>query len=311
MKTEKIQLSDEETEYRFYDQSGDASLKVCKVFEGIEIIYNSVHMNICNLASEAEGKLIEIHHCREGRMEHQYGDSLVYLMPGDLSISRRREKEDICRFPLRHYHGITIIVNEDTAPECFSCLLKDVNVEPTALADKLCREDGCFIVRNRNYIEHIFSELYSVPESHKKGFFKIKILELFFVLSWIDRSENDISSVSLPKPQVQLAKKTAAYLSQKLDQHITLDELASVLHVSRTSMCNAFKGVFGVPIYTYMRIRKIQTAALQLVNSDKSVIEIAGECGYNNPSKFSAAFKEIMNETPLEYRRAHSISNIC
>lgn len=307
MKTEKIQHTDEETEYRFYDRSGDASLAVCNVFEGVDIIFNSVHMNFCDLAAETEGRLIEIHHCREGRLEHQYGDELVYLMSGDLSISRRHEKEDICRFPLRHYHGITIVINEDTAPKCFSCLLKDVNVQPTKVADRLCGEDGCFVIRNEDYIEHLFSELYSVPVTHKKAYYKVKILELLLVLSWINPAENGITSVAIPKTQVQLAKKAAAYLSQQIDQRITLEQLAHTFHVSRAHLCNVFKGVYGVPVYKYMRIQKIQAAALQLIHTDRAVIDIAVECGYDNPSKFSSAFKEIMGETPLEYRKAHTV----
>lgn len=303
----EVFIGSEETEYRYYDKSGDASLTVCNVFDGVDIIFNSVHMNICDLAAETNGRLIEIHHCREGRLEHQCGDELLYLMPGDLSISRRKGQEDICRFPLRHYHGITIVINEDTAPKCFSCLLKDVNVQPTKVADKLCGENGCFVIRNGDYIEHLFSELYSVPVTHKKAYYKVKILELLLVLSWTDPDDNGLTAVALPKMQVRLAKDVAEYLSQNLEMRVTLEQLAQTFHVSRAHLCNAFKGVYGVPVHKYTRIQKIQAAALQLIHTDRPVIDIAIECGYDNPSKFSSAFKEIMGETPLEYRKEHTV----
>lgn len=92
-----------------------------------------------------------------------------------------------------------------------------------------------------------------------------------------------------------------------LDEHITQEKLAKIFHVSRAHLCNAFKGVYGVPVYKYVRIQKIQTAALQLIHTDRTVIDIAIENGYDNPSKFSSAFKEIMGETPLDYRKAHTI----
>lgn len=306
MKTEKIIHKNEETEYRYYDKSGDASLFVCSVFEGVDIIFNSIHMNVCDIAAETKGRLIEIHHCREGRLEHQYGDELLYMMPGDLAISRRCEKEDICYFPLRHYHGITIIINEDTAPKCFSCLLKDVNVQPTKVADKLCGDNGCFVIRNEDYIEHLFSEIYSVPVKYKKAYYKVKILELLLVLSWKKPEDNGLPAVVLSKAQVNLAKKAAEYLLQHMDERITQEELARIFHVSRAHLCNAFKGVYGVPVYKYMRIQKIQAAALQLIQTERAVIDIAIECGYDNPSKFSSAFKEVMGETPLEYRKEHT-----
>ena len=51
MKTEIIKQTNEETEYRYCDQSGDAALSVCHVFDGVDIIYNSVHMTECDLGA--------------------------------------------------------------------------------------------------------------------------------------------------------------------------------------------------------------------------------------------------------------------
>lgn len=306
MNNEKTNSNDE-IEYCYHDESGNANLRVCHVFDGVDIIFNSVHMKECDLGANISGNLIEIHHCRQGRFEHEYGDGLVYLMPGDLCMSRRSEPKDICRFPLRHYHGISIIINEDTAPKCFSCLMKDVKVAPTRVADRLCGEKGCFVVRNQDYVEHIFSELYAVPESHKKGFFKIKVLELLFVLSWIEPTDGEKPSTVLSIGQARLARDVAAYLARNKDRKVSIDELAESFYSSETQIRKAFKAVYGVPVASYTRIYKMQAAALELIQTDKSVLEIAGGCGYDNASKFAAAFKEIMSESPLEYRKAHTI----
>lgn len=263
-------------------------------------------MRKCDLGAGISGNLIEIHHCREGRLEHEYGDELVYLMPGDLSVSRRKEPRDICRFPLRHYHGITVIINEDAAPMCFSCLMEDINIEPSKIADRLCGEDGCFLVRNQDYAEHIFHELYTVPEHCKKGFFKIKILELLFVLSWIEPSEKPGRSAVISKSQAKLARSVADYLIKNHDRRVPAEELASRFCSSETAIRRAFKAVYGFPLSSFMRMYKMQSAALRLIQTELSVAQIAGECGYDNPSKFASAFKDIMGETPLEYRKAHT-----
>lgn len=55
MRSEKINHSSDETAYRHYDDSGDAELTVCHVFEGVDIIFNSVHMDVCDLAAETSG----------------------------------------------------------------------------------------------------------------------------------------------------------------------------------------------------------------------------------------------------------------
>lgn len=301
-----VDVSGEKISYTFRNGKGDAQITVHTVFPGVELVYNSVHTDRFHLGSKTKGNLIEINHCCKGRIEQQTEDGFFYLMPGDLSISVRSRRIEEYRFPLRHYHGISIIINTDIVPACFSCFLKDVNVQPAQVAKRLCGEGDCFVIRSQEYIEHIFSELYTVPESYRKGYFKIKIMELFLVLSGIDPKDNGVSSLSLSKTQVYLAKRAAAYLSVNVGQKIPVADLAEKFHVSQTHLQNAFKGVYGVPIYSYVRIQKMQAAALQLIDTDRTVMEIASECGYDNASKFASAFREIMGEAPADYRKMHS-----
>lgn len=107
------------------------------------------------------------------------------------------------------------------------------------------------------------------------------------------------------KTQARLARRAEALLRQDLSQHITIQEAASRLNVSPTSLKQSFRGVFGMPVYTYMRVLKMRFAALELCRTDKPVMEIAGEYGYENGSKFSAAFKDVMGEAPNTYRKNH------
>ena len=288
----------------YSDSTGNGSSTIYSLFPGINLIYHSVHMDRMDIGCGTEGNLIEIHHCQEGSLEHICGDDLVYLMPGDLSVSRRSKKDDVCFFPLRHYHGITITINENLAPECLSCLLKDVNVNPTTLADTLLEDISCYVIRRQDYIEHIFSELYSVPEEHKLGYYKIKILELLYVLSWKETC-NIEKKPSVSKYNANLAKDVAAYLCMNTDRKVTCTELSEHFHMSSSTIRSAFKAVYGIPVSSYIRTYKIQCAASLLIKTDKPITEIAGECGYDNPGKFSAAFKEIMGESPHDFRNNH------
>ena len=157
----------------------------------------------------------------------------------------------------------------------------------------------------REYIEHIFAELYSVPESYKLGYLKIKIMELLLVLSGIDPKQSSFSSSSLSKTQVDLAKNAAAFVARHMDETPTVDDIATEFSISSSHLQKAFKGVYGVPIYSYMRVLKMQAAAMSLTHTDMSVLEIANNAGYGNASKFSSAFKRIIGEAPLEYRKMH------
>lgn len=295
----------EKKEYHFSNEIGDAVLTVYEVFPGVQLAYNAVHMDWFDLGSATQGNVIEIHHCREGRIEQEFHDEYFYLMPGDFSIALRTQRVDAYKFPLRHYHGIIIGIQEDVAKQWFSQFLEDIHVQPLDVARKLCGEKNCFVIRSEKYIEHIFSELYSVPEHMKIGYFKLKILELFLVLSGIDVSRNQVMTHALPKSQAQLAKQAAVYLSEHMERHVTISELSKELSVSQTQLKNIFKTVYGVPVFSYMRIQKMQQAAQLLIHTERAVAEIAYEFGYNNPGKFSNAFQKIMGETPAEYRKVH------
>ena len=301
-----MELEDGGTLFRHAGPNGDVAMTHYHVFPGIDLIYNDVHMPR-SISGEAgsQGNLIEIDHCREGRLECQVGQAYYYLAPGDISIHRLGETVREELFPTSHYHGITIQIDLEKSPKCLACLLEDVDVEPLTVAQRLCGDRGCFVLRQENYIEHIFSELYALPRCSRKGYFKVKILELLLVLSGIDPEEGDTPTVSLSREQAGLAKDAAAYLAGNMDRRVTVAELAKTFHVSQTHLQNAFKGVYGVPIFSYLRVQKMQSAALQLIHTDRSVMEIASTCGYDNASKFSSAFREVMGEAPGEYRRAH------
>lgn len=290
----------------FSNNTGDAVMTIYTVFPGVQVIYNAVHMDRFDIGFSAQGNLIEILHCREGRIEQEFDDEFFYLMPGDLSIAIRSEAVNEFSFPIRHYHGITILIDIDIAPKCFSEFLDDVRVQPIEVARQLCGERYSRILRSQPYIEHIFSELYSVPEHIRMGYLKVKILELLLVLSSITPWENQMPASTMSKYQVQLAKQAAAYLSEHMDQHITILELAKQFNVSDTYLKVAFKGVYGVPIFSYMRLQKMQMAAQLLIHTNRTIADIAAEFGYSNSGKFSTAFRELMGDTPSEYRRAHT-----
>lgn len=290
----------------FSNNTGDAVMTIYTVFPGVQVIYNAVHMDRFDIGFSAQGNLIEILHCREGRIEQEFDDEFFYLMPGDLSIAIRSEAVKEFSFPIRHYHGITILIDIDIAPKCFSEFLDDVRVQPIEVARQLCGERYSRILRSQPYIEHIFSELYSVPEHIRMGYLKVKILELLLVLSSITPWENQMPTNTMSKYQVQLAKQAAAYLSEHMDQHITILELAKQFNVSDTYLKVAFKGVYGVPIFSYMRLQKMQMAAQLLIHTNRTIADIAAEFGYSNSGKFSTAFRELMGDTPSEYRRAHT-----
>ena len=284
------------------NETGEFEMTQYDVFPGIRFIYKDAHISKCVIRHESDPDIYVIDHCREGRIEYVRKSEIYYLTAGDLSISKRDDIGPEQYFPQNHYHGVTIEIDLNSAPECLSCFLDDVDVRPENVISKYCRSGDCFIARSDQSIEHIFSELYSVPDSIKQGYFKVKILELLLFLSGMDRKSEQENRRSFSKSQVGLAKAMCDYLTENMDTRVTLDELTEVFHMSGTQLKTIFKGVYGISIYSYIRTQKMKSAAKLLRSTDETVLEIAGRYGYENGSKFAKAFRDTMGMSPSEFR---------
>ena len=291
--------------YRSQDSTGDCEVTVYPVFSGIELVYYDVHMQSCDINLAKGREMLIITHCQEGRIEFEYKNGeYLYLAAGDLSIQKNTENIRHRYCPLSHYHGVSVAIDMNRVPRCFSCILDDVFVSPEELEMKFCSEKPYSIMRENISIEHIFSELYSVPENIRKGYHKVKVLELLLFLSGLEYKGESEERRYFSRSQVTAAKEAKKYLLAHLDEHITITELADMLGISPTSLKICFKGVYGDTINGYITNCKMQKAASLLKNTDKSVLEIAGIVGYNNGSKFAGAFRRVMNKSPNEYRKS-------
>ena len=278
------------------------SLTVDSVFPGITITYVNAHVDKMKYIQESSyvKSAFEILHCREGRIECSISGRYVYLSPGDLLLVKAERMGSELSFPLRHCHGVVIRIDVHAAPKCLSCLLEDVRVSPGYIAEKFCEEKGYFIARSNPSVEHIFSELYWVPEQIRRGYSKIKILELMLFLSVLEKEEDRAKICSLA--QTSLAKTVAEYLSSNMEEKLTLEQAAQKFHTFQTSIKSAFRAVYGVPFYSFVKAQKMESAAHMLEHTDKTITEIANEHGYDNSGKFSSAFRAIKGVTPSCYR---------
>lgn len=287
---------------QFMTDTGCSRTTTYAVFPGIEFAFMDAHCRQMQRQEREGGDILEITHCREGRSEFSLNGEFVFLAPGDLMILRADTISSVVSFPLRHYHVLTIRMDLRKAPQCLSCFLEDVNVRPAALAEKFCGGSMGYIARANQGIGHIFSEIYSVPEEICKGYCKIKTLELLLFLSQLNIEEDEFQGRLRSGTQVLLAEKMANYLREHMEDRVTVEQLSERFHVSPGSVKNAFKNVYGVPVGAYIRTIKMESAASMLENTDKTILEVAVEHGYDNGSKFAAAFRGVKGMNPAQYR---------
>lgn len=294
------------TVYELENAEGSGSITSYQVFPGIRLAYNNFHTGKCPNHIFGDKDILEINHCCEGRFECEFSNGLyTYLSAGDLAVNPLVNNQVMhATFPLEHYHGVSIFIDLEAAANMISTVLKDISIDLYALRDKLCAGNRCFIIRAKDSIRHIFSELYTIPDEVKFGYFKLKVLELLLFLSVIDASEQAEDRPYFQKSQVNKIKQIKQLLTQHIDCHFTLEELSRRFNISHTAMNSCFKAVYGMPIYTYIRMYRMQAAAAMLLQTQDSITVIAGNVGYENSSKFASAFKAVMQVSPSAYRKS-------
>ncbi len=82
-------------------------------------------------------------------------------------------------------------------------------------------------------------------------------------------------------------------------------ELATLAKLSQTQLERRMRKVFKVSTSQYIRKTRIGAAARMLTESDKTIINIAMDCGYGDQSAFTRQFKTTVGMAPGAYRGAY------
>lgn len=178
------------TVYKMDCADGLGLMTVYQAFPGIQLIYNDFEATEYEWEGIFDKNILEINHCREGREGSRLlSGSCLYLGEGDLSIHTMDNCASEMSFPLKHYRGISVVINLETVSKNPPAILEEAGIDIMEFRDKFCASGNCFIMRAKDEIEHIFSELYFVPDCLQKPYMKLKVQELLLFLYMVDAAK--------------------------------------------------------------------------------------------------------------------------
>ena len=278
-------------------------LETYSLFPGVILAFIDINLENYDdvfMESELPSRLLEINHCASGRYAYTVGDDkIIYFGKGDLCISIHELTKTLPNFPLGFYNGIEIFIDVDVANDYIKNYLPDFDL--IDFYEELERSHAYILVRSNEKIDHVIGEIYDVDERIKRDYFKLKCIELLLFFSITDLIPND--GISLSRKQVDIVENVKKDLIIDLESKITIDDLATKYGLSKTSLKNCFKEVYGKPIFKWRKEYKLDYACKLIKEEKYSISEISKMVGYSSPSKFSQAFKEYVGCTPSQYNQ--------
>lgn len=295
--------------WQFRNESGEGTMTVYDVFPGVMLSFNDFHMAHYESAYVAGRPLFAIDHCREGRMEYAaWENAVAYTGAGDMKLDLRRQHTGVFRFPSSHYHGLTVAFDLETARTSLPQQVRDFPVMPEQIITRWQLGDYPRVVHGADVMEHIFGEMYRVPEKIRIPYFRVKILEMLLYLDTMSIPKEDGERPYFYRTQVEKVQAIRDFLTEHLSENYTQEELARRFDLPLTAMKNCFRSAYGTSMGAWLTDYRMNRAAELLLKDDRpSISEIGGMVGYDSASKFAAAFKKAMKLTPSEYQKERGI----
>ena len=116
----------------------------------------------------------------------------------------------------------------------------------------------------------------------------------------ITRQSTDIASTS----DTYIAR-ALKFIHQNIDSRINVADVIRQVPLSRRALEKRFRDTTGTGVYKYIYNLQIQKFAERLLETEKSISEIALESGFSNSKNISRQFKQVKGCTPVEYRAKH------
>lgn len=122
---------------------------------------------------------------------------------------------------------------------------------------------------------------------------------------WTALSTQDISSNSDER-----IEKVIQFTIDNFKESIKLEQVAGIACMGVKSFCSYFKRCTKKTFIDFVNEVRVGYACNLLVDSNRSVLDICYDSGYNTIANFHKQFLKVKGLTPLQYRKSFSAVNI-
>lgn len=155
--------------------------------------------------------------------------------------------------------------------------------------------------------ETILNEVLAEYMQRKSGFallIKSLLLKLLIILGReFTKNLNESDDHMLFDSHRETIFKAIDYINRNFDKPISIEEVSRISFLSRSYFSYLFKSITSKTFVEYLNSIRISKAMELLRSSNKKVLEIALEVGFNNVNHFNKIFRLSVGSTPLQYKK--------
>ncbi len=139
-----------------------------------------------------------------------------------------------------------------------------------------------------------------------------RIINLISILDDLSKKQtkriasNTFHNVVSKKNEIRI-NKVCLFIQNNFYNKISLKEVADLVYLTESNFCKFFKKATGKTYSDYLNELRINEACRLLVQSDKSIIQISFDCGFETLSYFNRVFLNKKGVTPSKYRKSKTI----
>jgi len=209
----------------------------------------------------------------------------VYTLPPGKAYLIRDDDEDVAYYYPGHGEGDWIFLWFGFQGPCVERIVRDIN-ERYGYVFELPLDKG--VVR---YIESMRSMRGTVQALSPTAGAKMVMDVLSGLGDVIERPQ-------LERPNVELVKAAQELIISRLEEGVSIADVAARMGVSREHLSRVFKEQTGLSPLEYANAERMRMAARIISVEGVSCKELAGRLGYESPSSFGRAFRRRYGMSP-------------
>ena len=287
-----------------YQCNGTGILYDYSIFPGIDLIF--MDFNCSDIFDEPNEmrNVLEIRHYQEGRVEFEFeGDKVFHLQQDEFCVNGMLNMPARYSFPFDYCSGLSLVLDKNSMTEVTRSQLALFQIDISVLEEDLDTAHQWYICKTPPSMSHVFEELYAAKEHETSQYFRIKVLELLYHATKL-RKEDRVAATYYAREHIEIVKRVRKAMLKDLSRSTPLEQFLRGEAISTVTFQTIFKQIYGRSPYAYLKHYRMNSAAVQLRESNESINQIALSLGYSNASKFARAFRDVFGVLPKDYRTA-------